>query len=145
MTLQLTIDALTTTAKATPRLVHSPYKGVEGSLRGHCYVLCEALSQCFRWLKPAYLNHEMWPEGLAPGETHWFLVDECESNKDGALCWIPKFVDPTAEQFNGLKIPYSKGKRCGYLTKEPSRRCMNLLRKTGLFDEYGDRVWTWEG
>ena len=145
MTLQITIDALTATAKATPRLVHSPYKGEEGSLRGHCYVICEAVSQCFRWLKPAYLNHESWPEGLAPGETHWFLVNECESNEDGATYWIPKFVDPTAEQFDGLKIPYAKGKRCGYLTSEPSRRCLDLLRKTGLFDKHGDRVWTWEG
>ena len=145
MTLQRTIDALATTAKATPRLVHSPYKGEEGSLRGHCYVICEAISQCFSWLRPAYLNHESWPEGLAPGETHWFLVNECESNEDGAPYWIPKFIDPTAEQFNGLKIPYAKGKRCGYLTQAPSRRCMDLLRGTGIFNDDGDRVWTWEG
>ena len=139
MTLQSTIDALATTAKATPRLVHSPYKGEEGSLRGHCYVICEALSQLFHWLKPAYLNHTMWPEGLAPGETHWFLVNTCGENP-----WIPGVIDPTAEQFDGLKIPYGKGKRCGYLTKEPSRRCMDLLKKTGIFNEHGDRVWTWK-
>jgi len=36
--------------------------------------------------------------------------------------------DPTAEQF-GYTFPYYRGKGCGFLSREPSKRC-NLLLKS---------------
>ena len=115
-------------AKSSPALVRKPYRGEFGSLTGHCYAASEAMAWVYPGLKPSYLNHETWPEGLAPGETHWFLT--CSDSHEGGW-YAGQIVDVTAEQFD-LPIPYAKGKRCGFLTKEPSKRAMELLRKAGI-------------
>ena len=115
-------------AKASPHLVRQPYHGKPGSLAGHCYAASEAMAWIYPNLKPIYLKHETWPEGLATGETHWFLT--CPDSHEGGW-YVGQVVDVTAEQFD-LPIPYAKAKRCGFLTKEPSKRAMELLRKAGI-------------
>ena len=91
-----------------------------GGLSGHCYVAAEALWHLLGgreagWT-PHVLNHHLWPEGLDPGETHWFL-------RNGQ-----RIADPTAEQFDG-KIAYDRGKPCGFLTKLPSKRARIVLER----------------
>ena len=56
------------------------------------------------------------------GGTHWFL----KNNKG-------KVIDPTAEQFAD-SVPYDQGKGCGFLTREPSKRARELLRRAGFRD-----------
>jgi hypothetical protein len=87
---------------------------------GHCYVASEALWHLLGgresgWT-PQILTHGTWPEGLKPGETHWYLRKGDE------------VLDPTALQFRG-EIPYSRGKGCGFLTREPSKRAQTLLER----------------
>ena len=84
---------------------------------GHCYVVTEALYHLWgknRGFKPAVVQV---PEMQS---THWFL-----RNVAGEV------VDGTKEQFemHGIRIPYENGKGCGFLTKEPSKRCQALLEK----------------
>lgn len=81
------------------------------SLRGNCYVTCEALYHLLggkpAGYKPMRLCHE--------GDTHWFLL-----HASGLI------VDPTARQF---KRPpdYTQAVGCGFLTKLPSRRARKLM------------------
>ena len=47
------------------------------AVAGHCYVAAEALYHLLGgkdqgWV-PHYLNHKVWPTGLDPEETHWFI------------------------------------------------------------------------
>ncbi len=87
-------------------------------LSGHCYVAAEALWHLIGGKKSGYvphvLSHSLWPDGLKPGETHWFLAKD-----DNRL-------DPTSGQFD-TPIPYSKGRPNGFLTREPSRRARKLI------------------
>ena len=90
---------------------------------GHCYVASEALWHLLGgrdsgWT-PQVLTHERWPEGLGPGETHWYLRNGGE------------VLDPTAEQFEG-SAPYDQGKGCGFLTREPSKRAQKLIERTKM-------------
>lgn len=83
---------------------------------GHCYVACEALYH--RGARHCGFK----PFTIRPTEdgTHWFL-----KHSDGTI------IDPTSEQFTtrGIRIPYEAGKSCGFLTKLPSKRCMELFRR----------------
>lgn len=80
---------------------------------GHCYHATEALY----WLmggrdsdyRPYHVQHE--------GDTHWFL----KSSSGDVL-------DPTVEQFQTIP-PYSKGRCCGFLTKNPSKRAQEVMRR----------------
>ena len=84
---------------------------------GYCYVASEALYHLL-WMmdvpgstgyKPMYLR--------VNGDSHWFL-----SAPDGRV------VDPTADQF--LSPPdYRQAKGKGFLTKHPSRRAQELIRR----------------
>ncbi len=89
-------------------------------LSGHCYVAAEALWHLLGAAESGYvphvLSHELWPEGLNPGETHWFL-------RKG-----DKLLDPTAGQFD-CPIAYDKGRANGFLTTEPSRRAGILITR----------------
>lgn len=112
----------------TPEL-RTPYwhERVAGSerphpLAGHCYVAAEVLYHRLGgkeagWT-PATLSHETFPEGLAAGESHWFLRHE-----SGII------ADPTAAQFGDQEIPYEKGRGIGFLTKEPSRRAQIVMER----------------
>jgi len=49
--------------------------------------------------------------------THWYL-----QHSSGLI------IDPTVIQF-AIKPDYLKGKGCGFLTKQPSRRAFELMDK----------------
>ena len=81
---------------------------------GQCYAAAEAVYHKwgkFNGFTPKYLTSKDFPEGLPKGETHWFL-----QNKE-----TKEIIDPTAEQFGGIPIPYEKGTGAGFLTKEPAK------------------------
>ena len=130
-------------AKLRPDLVQPKYGGEKGSLRGHCYTLTEALwyerGITTGW-KPAYLNSKTWPEGLMPGETHWYLR---RSFKCGDNITFQEVCDPTSEQFD-IDIPHWEGKSCGFQTKEPSKRTKALIvrvKHIRAFKKIEDEVW----
>jgi len=81
---------------------------------GHCYTATEALY--YLWGKS---------RGYRPGVlrgsrgTHWFLF-----NDKGDI------ADPTVNQWRE-RVPYERGRGCGFLTKGPSRRCSRLLERVG--------------
>lgn len=80
--------------------------------RGNCYVTCESLFYLLggkaAGYTPMVLRHE--------GDTHWYL-----KHSSGLI------LDPTVSQF---RIPpdYSKGRGCGFLTREPSKRATSLMQ-----------------
>lgn len=88
------------------------YQGNSNKLAGHCYVASEAfyhLTKQTNLYTPSYVKF--------CGGTHWFL-----SKKDG------KIIDITVKQFNGKIPPYSLKKNCGFLTSNPSKRTIELLK-----------------
>ena len=102
------------------------YQGHPNPMHGHCYVASEAL---FHLTKGALKPHHVWHQGFS----HWYLASKYE------------IVDLTVDQFmvsGMLVLPnYSTGKRAGFLTKEPSKRCRILLDRVDkvLSDIYN--VW----
>jgi hypothetical protein len=92
---------------------------------GHCYIGAEAAFHLLggrkQKIQSFVITHKWWQQGLAPGETHWFL-----KNKNGQI------IDPTKNQFGKLKINYDAGKACGFLTKQPSKRCKILIERVLL-------------
>ena len=89
-------------------------------LSGHCYIAAEALWHLLGGPVSGYVPHvlsnSLWPEGLNPGETHWFL-------RHGR-----KNLDPTARQFN-LPVAYDRGRGNGFLTTVPSKRAKILIER----------------
>ena len=88
---------------------------------GHCYAASEALfhllgGSASGWV-PQVVGHQSWPEGLGPGGTHWYL----KNRRTGEV------LDPTAEQFLPLSVPYGAGRGCGFLTAGPSRRARVII------------------
>lgn len=84
---------------------------------GHCYVASEAIFHLFG-------GKAVWKAKSgrdSANGTHWWLV-----HKETGL-----IVDPTKEQYivKGEIPPYEKGKACGFLTKDPSKRCQILLER----------------
>lgn len=84
---------------------------------GHCYVASEACYYLLGWdqdpnWKPMVAKY--------PGGNHWWL-----QHKDGTI------FDPTADQFDHapFDIPYHEGRGCGFLTKAPSKRAQELMRR----------------
>lgn len=87
---------------------------------GHCYIVTEALYHLYgksRGYKPYIVRV---PE--ADNTTHWWL-----QNAQGGR------IDATSGQFTsrGIVIPYEDGRGNGFLTKEPSNRCQELMRRAG--------------
>ncbi|RPI85148.1 MAG: hypothetical protein EHM34_02385 [Nitrosopumilales archaeon] len=97
----------------------------DDNLSGHCYVATEALY----WLlgakqstyRPYVLSHRTCPELLNAGETHWFLMNP----EDHTI------LDPTAEQFGAMKIPYEKAVANGMMNypEGGSRRAKQIIEK----------------
>lgn len=88
---------------------------------GHCYAASEAVFHLLGgpnsdWV-PQVLNHERWPEGLEPGQTHWYLRNRVTG----------EVMDPTAEQFP-VKPAYNAGKGCGFHCP-PEQACPNTHRQ----------------
>lgn len=105
------INKLLLTAKNSPDLIKAPYKHDPANpLSGHCYIVCEALRAIYGHLKPYVVKHH---------GTHWFLKDK------------NTIIDPTAEQFQD-EIPYHEAKGCGFLTKLPSKRAQELMRRAKI-------------
>ncbi len=89
------------------------YRGNPNPAAGHCYVASEAA-------------YHLLPEGhlYVPchlkinGDTHWFLRNKL------TYC----IIDPTADQFDDIP-DYDRGTGAGFLTKQPSKRAQELLRR----------------
>jgi len=99
-------------------------KDWEGSigLGGHCYVASEALYHLLnKSYYPCILTHKEFPKGLSAGQTHWFLKNDKN-----------EILDVTKSQFGKTYIPYELAKHCGFLTKQPSKRCQTLLNRIKL-------------
>ncbi len=79
---------------------------------GHCYAASEALYHILggrdAGLTPMVITHE--------GGTHWFL-----RGPNGP-------VDPTADQFD-TPVPYHLARGCGFLTRQPSKRAAEIIRR----------------
>lgn len=87
----------------------SQWKGCHNIYAGHCYVVSEWLYHyVVTGYRPMIVRHE--------GGTHWYLWDGCQ------------ILDATSEQFETTP-PYKNGKGCGFLTKQPSKRCVELNRR----------------
>jgi hypothetical protein len=86
--------------------------------RGNCYVTCEALYHLMGGKKvglvPNYMKHE--------GETHWFLTLDV-GHPRGLIV-----IDPTVRQFR-TKPNYDKGRGSGFLTKRPSKRAREMMKR----------------
>lgn len=113
-------------AACGPDLVHKKIRaGIpEGAHRtwGCCYVASEALYHL--WGKDnGFRLHFL---HFSPDSGHFYLMD-----RDGNV------LDPTRRQFygSGIKLEYRKGKCCGFLTRQPSKRCQTLLGRIKLPDE----------
>ena len=110
-------------------LLHKDQKKTKKShpYTGHCYVASEALYHILGGKK----------SGLTPvratlfsgtSHTHWWLKDE---NR--------KIIDITAEQFtsrgiNVRKKIYPYGRGTGFLTKGPSKRAQEVIRRVKKLD-----------
>lgn len=89
------------------------YRGHPNPLYGHCYVASEAyfhLSPNRSLLKVMRIKHE--------GTTHWFLKN----------LFTGEFIDITAGQFKNMP-DHSLGVGTGFLTKQPSKRAQELIRR----------------
>jgi hypothetical protein len=87
--------------------------GVEGKSNGHCYVASEAVFHMLGGKKAGYkgvtLNFQGYP--------HWWVVDQ-----------FGRVLDPTADQYD-VDVPYEKGKGCGFLTRQPSKRAAIVIKR----------------
>ena len=101
----------------TDDLRKKKYQGNPNPYAGHCYVAAEAAYHLLNQLKPE--GHLYIPRCMKIGDdTHWFLRNQL----------IHCIIDPTADQFD--EIPdYSQSRGCGFLTKQPSKRAQELLRR----------------
>lgn len=103
-------------------LRRAPWKGKRDPIAGHCYVASECLALMLGpdW-RPRVMRHE--------GASHWYL-----QHVDGAV------ADATATQFRRAPS-YHKGRGCGFLTREPSKRARILAarveRVASMFKEAG--------
>ncbi|AFO71713.1 hypothetical protein phiCbK_198 [Caulobacter phage phiCbK] len=117
--MQAPLETLIAVQKSlTPELLHEPYRSAytaSNPTAGHCYVASEALWHLL----------DGWDGGWRPmvgrdpdGGTHWWL--------EAAGGYR---ADPTADQYlcEGLEPPYAAGRRCGFLTKQPSKRAAVVI------------------
>lgn len=111
-------------SELTDNLLLKEFKGTGIPTLGHCYVATEAY-------------YHLWgkEDGFFPvrakddeGITHWWL-----ENDEGEI------IDITSLQYiiRGMTPPYDRGKRGGFLTKEPSKRTKSLIKR--IEDKYENR------
>ena len=102
----------------SPDLLLPRWRGNACSLAGHCYSASEALFHLVggrsAGAKPC--------SARCPGGVHWWITLGEER------------LDPTAEQFDPktLEAIYSQGVGRGFLTKQPSRRALEIMRRVNL-------------
>ena len=87
--------------------------------RGNCYVTCEALFHLLGGKAAGLVPHTVRHEG----DVHWYLVRRIGTR---TRVDIEVVIDPTASQFK-TPPPYDKGRGCGFLTKQPSKRARALM------------------
>jgi hypothetical protein len=107
----LSLDLLVAPYRAEP----SDRNAYIQATKGHCYVATEAAYHLFgkkAGFVPFVCKHD-------DGTTHWWL----QNSNTGAI------LDPTAPQLNGNKSVYKKGRRGSFLTKKPSKRAAELIRR----------------
>jgi hypothetical protein len=86
---------------------------------GHCYIAAEAAYHIYgkrRGFQPHVLRVGL--EHDLEVVTHWYLENKLTGER----------IDPTAEQFS-QPLDYTRGRRCPFLTKEPSKRTRVLLTR----------------
>ena len=86
---------------------------------GHCYVVSEALYHLLGGARAGWVPMNVRHEFVS----HWFL-----RNRDTG-----EVVDATEEQFR-LDVPRSKARGRGFLTKRPSARARELIRRVRRTD-----------
>ena len=100
-------------------LLHPAYKPTEkdwqDACKNHCYVATEAAYHLFG--KKAGFVPYVYPHG--DGTTHWWLVHQ----ETGAV------LDPSGPQLKGKTSLYKGGRRATFLTRKPSRRAVELMRR----------------
>lgn len=101
-----------------PSLLKKGYGG-EHPLSGHCYAASEALYHALGGRVSSWFPVRAKDD---TGIVHWWLEDE-----EGRI------LDPTAAQYTDLDRtpPYAKGRRGGFLTREPSKRARIILQEIG--------------
>lgn len=93
------------------------WRGHPHPMAGHCYVASEAL-----WHVLGGMQSEWRPEVLDAGTCkHWYL-----RSKRTRLV-----LDVTGDQFE-TQPPYENGRGCGFLTKQPSKRAAELIKRARL-------------
>lgn len=83
---------------------------------GHCYVASEVLYHLYgkqNGYTPACMAHE--------NTMHWFL----RNKQTGQI------LDITVEQFQSVPN-YKQARGCGFLTREPSKRAQEVMRRIDL-------------
>lgn len=100
----------------TPDLLKPEFKGGPNPSGGHCYAASEAVYHLLGGKESGYTPVNLKHEGVS----HWFL-----RGPKGEI------IDPTADQFS-TPVPYDQGRGTGFLTKEPSKRAAEIIRRTGL-------------
>lgn len=85
--------------------------------RGNCYAAAEALYHILGG-KSAGWKPMVIPKGTSD-DTHWFL-----KHTSGMI------LDPSRRQFGATAVPcYGLARGCGFLTKRPSRKARELMRR----------------
>lgn len=101
----------------TPDLLKPQYRGHHNKFYGHCYVATEALYHSMGGKESGLLIYHGRDD---LGIVHWWLEDN-EGN----------IYDPTSRQYTdeGRVPPYNVKKRGSFLTKQPSKRAVKLMKR----------------
>jgi hypothetical protein len=107
-------------AAMTPDLLKPEWRGGLTPTAGHCYAASEALFHALGKQEAGWKSLSM-----KVGEaTHWCLLHV----ESGVL------LDPTWDQF-GKIAPYEQAKGTGFLTRAPSKRAQEMMRRAGWSPE----------
>ena len=97
-----------------PNYAASPNQLYYGCV-GHCYIATEAAYHLFARNR-GFVSYTRRNDN---GTTHWWLYNE----RTGRI------LDPSEPQLDGDPYPYDEGHRQAFLTKRPSRRAAELIRR----------------
>jgi hypothetical protein len=112
-------------AALTDDLRRPPWRGCRNHLAGHCYVASEAAYHLLGGRRAGWAPRSMRHEGAV----HWFLVHRPTG----------RMLDLTAGQFR--RAPdHSRGTARGFLTRRPSARARELMRRVRAAVRNGARA-----
>lgn len=103
----------------SPNLLKMSWKDRAHPMAGHCYHASEALYHLWgkhNGYEPAHVEVYMGKEWGWIG--HWYLIGHAGT-----------VIDPTVEQFGRRRVSYVQGRRCGFLTKKPSKKAQEVMRR----------------